>query len=808
MQKDQWLSGMQKANPTESKEYLSQVYDDYIANPTVVNRGTPITPMDAKFNPDGMPLASHGQKTSYYPQGTSPNTAVDHITATNQSIGENKKQVWMTKMQQLNPNETPQYLSQVYDDYVSSPDRQNVDQQEQLLAMQKWSDHMYRDNKPTPETDPDEGKAGFDASDKMSMLGSSILGLGSGVAQGVLGIADLALKLPEHFGALKKGTVASLKEKEDRWFKQRKLLQEAYASHPAVTTATNMVGSIVPMLVGGELAAPKIAAKAATMADAIKSLPGVADGIGVGTTAMEKLLSSAARNGAQKFMTKVLPIIRHGAEGALYGAATYDPDADTEMKNAIVGAIASLALPGGGKVIKSLTSKLTPEIERLRQQYGITLPVMSKFNAFLSSIPYLGNGVKTAATQKEYIDNLGRQMANKISDIQEREAKKRSQYGKFLVGELKNAFEKNKETASEMYQKVSDEERKLIGTKPPATGKLKHYQQYLAVKAGTAIDFSHHFVDLTNVKQIAQNLIDEEQQKTPSLQNKQLLSRLTDIRDVQDMSYKDVQENRSAIGEEQGASVGREEGGYKSLYKGLSDALDDYAKKQGSNIKSLHDAANKFYKDKIVPFTYGKWKKFLAPDYDTDDFLKDFLKPEHPGRIQDILEKLPRQEGSLTASRAAIVHSALDDAELPTGGFNPEKFVKTLTKLGETNDVVFTPEQRGLIDGYGKLLQATKKLAPKWLENTPAKETFSMLRHGTPIVGLDYLLHSHPHLAIPLIAGATGFIRLLTSDTGRKLLLNLSKVSEKLSHVELSDSVQRAARIAASSAAPSVTAGL
>lgn len=791
MAKTQWINSAAKLNPSVSQEDLGKIYDDHVNNPTVVNQGAPITPMDAKFNPDGMPLASHGQKTSYYDSNVSPNTAINHITATNQSVGENKKNAWMTHAAALNPNTNPQALSKIYDDYISSPDRQNVDQQEQLAAIQKWNDHLYRDNKPTPETDPDEGKAGFDASDKMSMLGSAFFGYGKGIDEGLYGLWDLALKLPEHYGLVHKGYVASLKEKQNRFFSQSKLMQEAHTSHPVVNSLSNFVGGIIPTFVstlaGGEaLSTIGIGAKVATMADSIKAVPTIAKGIRIGSAAMEKMGASAVVNGAQKFMTKVLPLMRHGAEGALYGAASYDPKANTEMKNATAGAIAALALGAGGGIVKGMSSKLAPEIAKLQERYKITLPVMPRFNAFLSSMPLLGNGVKVAETQKEYIDNLGKQMANKISPIQERKASSRSQYGRFLHNELAHAVEKNKKTASEMYQKVSDESMKLEKTKK--------------------------LVDLTNVKQIAQDLQQEEQEKIPSLQNKLMISRLNDFKNTPNLSYKDVQANRSAIGEEQGATVGREAGAYKMIYKGLSDAMDDYAEEMGSNIKSLHDAANQFYKEKVVPFLYGKWKKFLAPDYDTDDFLKDFLKPEHPGRIQDILGKLPEKEATLTAARAAMVHSALDDAELPTGGFNPEKFVKNLTKLGETNDVVFTPEQRGIIEGYGRLLQLTRKLAPKWLKDMPAAETSHMLRyghiHGGAAGGMIYLMSKYPHIAIPAIAGATGFIRLFTSTAGRKLLLNISKLSTKLSDSELSEHVSKAARIAVSSGAPTLTAGL
>jgi len=766
MAKTQWINSAAKLNPNVSQEDLGKIYDDHVNNPTVVNQGAPITPMDAKFNPDGMPLASHGQKTSYYDSNVSPNAAINHITATNQSVGENKKNAWMAHAAALNPNTNQQTLSRIYDDHVSSPDRQNVDQQEQLMAIQKWNDHLYRNNKPTPETDPDEGKAGFDASDKMSMLGSAALGLGTGVWQGFIGIGDLALKLPEHYGILPKGYVASLKEKQDRFFSQNKLFQEAHASHPLVNSLTNFVGSIAPMFAPGAtegILPARIAAKAATMADSIKALPGIAQSIKTGTEAMDKMGESAVVNGAQKFMTKVLPLIRHGSEGALYGAASYDPQANTEMKNATAGAIGALALGAGGGIVKGMASKLAPEVDKLQERYGITLPVMPRFNAFLSSMPLLGNGVKVAETQKEYIDNLGRQMANKIAPLQEQEAATRTQYGKFLHGEVLKGVEENKVTATELYNKVAEEDAKL---KKLSRKRVPIFLKDFMPKA---------IVDLTSVRNSAKTILRQERSKIPSLRNNQLINRLTEIKKTPDLSYKDLQLNRSAIGEEVGATVGRESAAYKSLYKSMSDAMDTYAEESGSNIKELHDAANQFYKEKVVPFTYGKWKKFLAPDYDTDDFLKDFLKPEHPGRIQDILGKLPEKEASLTAARAAIVHSALDDAELPTGGFNPEKFVKNLTKLGETNDVVFTHEQRGIIEGYGRLLQLTKKLAPKWLNDMPAKETSHTLRyghiiHGGTAGGLVYLMSKYPHITIPAIACATGFIRLFTSTAGRKLL--------------------------------------
>ena len=787
-EKVNWIKDEAKLNPTVSQEKLSDIYDDYVAGSNIVSH-TP-TFETTKVNPDGIPLESHGKQTGYDTNSVSADKAVDKMASTMMSPGENAKKSWIEDEAKLNPTVSQEKLRAIYDDYMSSPDRQEVSQRDQLIARHKAMQHFYAGLEHNEDTDPDNTKSGFDASDKMSMLGSAILGLGSGALKSFIGIGDLALKLPDHYGLLPKGyEVPTLKEKQDRFFKQNKLLQRAYLSHQTVNNISNFIGSLAPYFIpsaGSGEAATAVGGKIESMLDSIKNLPELAKKITITDNMTEKLVDAATKNGTEKFIhkiiplfrfiQKILPVVRHGSEGALYGAASYDPQANTEMKNAMIGAISSLGLVGGGKLIQGLSSKLIPKIEEVARNYGITLPVMPKLNAFLESMPILGNGVRVAENQKEYIDNIAKQIANKIAPLQENEAASRVQYSKFLHGELKKGFEDNKKLASKNIMKLNNAIEELD---------------------------PNDLVDMSGVRDAAKDLLSSEDIKIKAFQNDDLKNVLKDIVDSPDMSYKDLKENRSALGEEKGAAVGREGRAYDILYSKMSEAMENHSGK----ISNLQKTADKFYSEKVVPFLYGKWKKYIHPDYNSDNFIKDFLKPDNPSNIQDLLKSLPKNEASITAARAAIVHSALDHAQLATGEINPEKFIKNFKALGDSNNILFTDEQRSMVDGYGKLLQLTRKLAPQWLDKTNSNSISRVLHHGMVGHGIGtagglYLAISHPFIGLPLISSSLGFTRLMTSNVGRKLLVKISKFSGKFDGKNVPDFIPRAIRIATSTSLP------
>lgn len=794
----EWSSKAAKLNPKVSQDTLKSIYNTQInpSTPPQIN-AAPSTPSFPKVNENILPLNSFGENTAYYQMPPLPrtpqeakkqtqkilNNAINDINTTGEPLGERKKQQWMNDAAKLNPTVPQEQLSQIYDNTVVHPDQQKVSPVDQLTAITKMYQDLQKQAKEhsipmagTPENP-------YDASDKISMLGAALHTGGVGTLKGLLGVADLAEQLPEDFGLIKKGTGALMKQQQETFFNKDQLYKEAVANYPTTSAISEFVGSLLPLM---PLAVEKgIGAGIKGLEWIAKGIPRIAKAMPIAEEGMAKLTDTGLNNGASKFLTKVVPhLLKYGGAGALYGAAQYDPTDESTTEKMITGALGNLLFTGGARLTGHFSPQVTAKVEELKNRYGITLPVFPRLNAFLSKIPLLGNGVSVAKGSKEYIGNLGRQLANKIISSSDAEAATRSQYSNFLHGELKTAYEANVEEATSKYNEIQEEANKLKADKKAQ-------------------------MNLGEVRSTATNLLNEENAADPVLQNSDLKRFLEGMGNIPNGDYATAQINRTRIGDELGGATGRAEGVYKLLYSKFSDAMDKYAEDAGSKIKQMHDEANEFYRENVVPFKYGKWRKFLAPDYDTDMFLKQFLMPDRPGNLQAILKTMPETDKALTAARAAIVHTALDNATIdPLGNINPEKFIKNVARLKETSNVLFTKEQQGMLDGYSELLQMTRKLAPAWLKETPQETSANIFRKGE-VAGLGtYLGIAHPGLAIPLIGSGIGLIRLMTSRIGRDLLLGIAKKAGKIKTGERSELVRHAFHVVSSAIAPSAMQGL
>jgi hypothetical protein len=670
---------------------------------------------------------------------------------------------WMAQYQKLNPGTSTDDAGKTYDHYVKPQEQGTTPIQQQLKAI----DAYYKASKPEmvkPEKgkDPDNSEHGYDASDKISALGALM-------TTGKIGIEDFGARFMqlnkefgEKFGISPKGAA----DKFTDWFNQHKakdkLYQQALNVHPVISAIGETGGQILPQLAipegeiakGIGLAGKGIATAAEKAAD---YLP---------TALKDAVEPIATKIGATKLWARVPQLAGTAARAAMISELQYDPSGNNNVNQGLTGAVLGLILHGGGKLVQNLGSKLAPAIKEAADRFGITLPVHPAMERLAQYIPFSGM-TSLLKERGKNISDLGSKIGNQIlseSGVDD--------YGSALHGEVLKGFNESKSKVSEMADKIAD-----------------------LAKGGQ--------VKLDNLRQAATEGHLKEAAMPEGLQDEKVMKLANTFANLPDGDYATVNRVRGRIGQilgqyENGFRTGRVSSEQKSLvnnlYGSVMTDMEDFANKKGGEIKKLSDEHNTIYMQKVLPFLKGKYGKYLSANYDTDDFIGGFLKPEHPVKASTLIDLMPEgKEKGLAAARAAILNHALTTSEIPGVGINPEKFINTALRLRSANKVLFSSDQLNTLSGYQKLINLTKKLSPNTLSDNISGHVFRGMFHTGEFSAALW----HPHLVLPILGAGNVMARIMNSELGRKTLLKISTLSDKASDKDFLPLLKKTLNIAA-----------
>jgi len=678
-----------------------------------------------------------------------------------------QKVQWIKQYQHLNPNTPQDEASKTYDYYVAPKEQGTSPIQDQLKAIDEYYKASKNEIPQSPkEQDPDNSDYGYDHTDKISALGTLMTTGRVGVESTMARFVQLSEKLGEKIKLSPPGSEKMFTDWYNKQLAKDKLYQDAVNAHPVIAAIGEFGGQILPQLLMpvGEIAKGAQVAAKGIGALATKLSPEAA---AVLKNTVEPI---AAKVGASTLWGRVPQLAGTAARGALIGELQYDPSGDNSVRQGLTGAVLNLALHGGGKLIQGLGSKLTQAVQDVADKYNITLPIHPGLEKATAYIPF--TGMKALLRQRgEEIGNIGTKIGNQILA----EAGDDS-YGAALHGEVLKEFENNNSKVGNLSNKLVDIAQ---------NSKLK--------------------VNLDTLKGVADDELSKELSLDQKIQNPDILQMGKQFSSFpKSMDYASANATRQRIGQ----LVDQYEKGYRTgsvnpsqkyvvnkLYGAISIDMDNFADRVGGDMKNINAKRNDLYINSVLPFKKGKYSKYLAPDYDTDKFIGDFLKPNQNTRASTLIDLLPKDsDRGLTAARAAIINHALDTATIPGVGVNAEKFINGALKLGSVNKILYTPEQLGSLEGYQKLINLTKNLSPATFKPESLEGTgLSKLFHG----GIMGAAIWHPHIVLPILATGNVMARVMTSETGRKALLKVAKLSGRASNKEFMPLLKNILNIAA-----------
>lgn len=238
------------------------------------------------------------------------------------------------------------------------------------------------------------------------------------------------------------------------------------------------------------------------------------------------------------------------------------------------------------------------------------------------------------------------------------------------------------------------------------------------------------------------------------------------------------------------------------LKKSLDQDIDAFGATLPAN-SAVHKAfreATDYYRTKVVPFENKAIRPAMKDDVDTDTVFKMFVKPDRPvlaGKAKALMSAKGQQ-----ALKYGVLQHAFDEAmDTTTGVFSPQRFSNEIERLGKTNEVIFNPKEKAQLDGLTKLMSAAKR-GGQFMENPPTGNRLIQASATGGIVGGGLTAAvTHP-ATIPLMAASAaatkGLSWLLTSESGKRMLLQAAKTPEQSKAME--ELLKRSAVLAARNA--------
>lgn len=317
-------------------------------------------------------------------------------------------------------------------------------------------------------------------------------------------------------------------------------------------------------------------------------------------------------------------------------------------------------------------------------------------------------------------------------------------------------------------------------------------------------------VNPENSRRAAAELIAKED-ALPAFQDDDLVRAVQDIASLPEMSFDVARKVRSrllsAIRQAEKKAIGgnvsdEQVAGLNNLRAAFEKDIGDFAQRAGGNIEKAYRSANRYFRDKVVPFKERSLRKAASDDFDTDEILATFIKRDaaYKGRgkkAEKLVSNLDLK--GKQAVKFALLSEAYEGALKGDTAFSPAKFAQEIKRLGDANNVVFTPQEQAELSGLVKVMEAAKR-AGQYAENPPTGLRAADLGAS---VGIGALGVSSPAALVSLAGGVKGVSLLLTTRPGRALLVraNRAKRGSKEWEAVMQQANEEIGRIASRAAA-------
>jgi len=184
--------------------------------------------------------------------------------------------------------------------------------------------------------------------------------------------------------------------------------------------------------------------------------------------------------------------------------------------------------------------------------------------------------------------------------------------------------------------------------------------------------------------------------------------------------------------------------------------------------------ADKFYREKVVPFKTDKTIKAALKSNKPDQIFKSFIRKEQKDLAQNFYNALDDEGRS--AVRYGMIKDAIGDAKVTNGrskdALSPGRFAKALEDLEDARGVFFEGKQAKELEGLTKLMRAAERFG-HYGENPPTGQRLIQL---TLAGGAGATAVKSPLSLIGALSSTLVLNKLLTTKVGRNFLLASSKL--------------------------------
>lgn len=279
------------------------------------------------------------------------------------------------------------------------------------------------------------------------------------------------------------------------------------------------------------------------------------------------------------------------------------------------------------------------------------------------------------------------------------------------------------------------------------------------------------------------------EQKLGSVANKEVIALLEKYKNAPAGNFSMLREIRSQLGSDisdfyTGANktIGAKGvGSLQAIKSALEADMRAFANSQGADSAKLWSAADSFYRTNIARFKEAG--------------LRDLVKTTEPekvwryivaqGGLKSRADKVfaTLDNAGKQAVRSGLMKEAQSAATNPQGVFSPAKFAGYIDEHSNAVQTFFRGRDLQEIKGLANLMRTVQR-AGQFAENPPTgQRVIPYLMGGAAVL--------EPTSTAAVAGGTLGFTKLLQTESGRNLLLLLSKVSPG------SESAQRLAEQAA-----------
>jgi hypothetical protein len=491
------------------------------------------------------------------------------------------------------------------------------------------------------------------------------------------------------------------------------------------------------------------------------------------------------------------------AAGFGAGASQYVDDNQSRIMNGlqsgVVGGLMPLPITAATKAFNAVKGRFADKAaqEVLDQGAKYKVPVFADDAAQTSGLKGLGKGLEEIpilgtrgerAAQMQAAQNA----ASNVTQDLESKMLNLDFGGKTGLKRLEQVANSNSPTRAKAAQNIldqvnnaGDDWQKII----EASGNMKLFRSKLIAdqKYNKLAEAADEFGNVTprNTLSAIDDVILKAQDKT--LPDNGLVNQLTQIKDSfasKPYSYSKMRDARSEIGgliseayTGKNSLIGSKDAPLlQSIKNAITKDMDDFANSNGSQLKILWKNADSFYQKAVKPYKDVQLAKALSKDA-PDEIYSTFVKygttegGKGTSRAQRFYNAL--DEKGRSAVRYGMVNDAFEkatDTEMKT--FSPAKFATSLDKVASSKGVFFKGEQKAELDGFKNLM--------RHIERSKA----AVDKPETGVRVLPWLAGLASGAGAIIAPGATaltagtayGLKKLMTTDTGKRLLLASSKL--------------------------------